>query len=189
MPANQTNRLVLRDFQRTDLSAYQELCSHPEFRRFYPEQDASPEETEQRLSMFIAWADEQPRRHFQLAIIRSSNELIGSCGVRITSEAERQGSFGCELGRAYWGRGYAYEAGHTVIQFGFRTLGLHRIWADTIVENEAAVRLAEKPGMRLEGVLRDNRRFRGRWWSTRALIVGLHLVRFSTVALNLSSSQ
>jgi RimJ/RimL family protein N-acetyltransferase len=167
----QTDRLVLRDFQHADLSAYQELCSDPEFQRFYPELDAAPGETERRLSMFIAWADEQPRRRFQLAITRSSNELIGSCGVRITSEAERQGSFGCELGRPYWGMGYAYEAGRTMMEFGFRKLGLHRIWAETIAENEAAARLAGKLGMHLEGVLRDNRWFRGRWWSTKVLAV------------------
>ena len=169
MLAIRTQRLILRDFQRADLQAYGELRARLHFQRFSPEEDASPEKAEQLLDMFITWANEQPRQHFQLAVTLPSGEIIGSCGVRVASESERQGSFGCELGQAYWGSGYAYEAGRAMIEYGFRKLGLHRIYAETIAENERAVRLAQKLGMREEGVLRENRWFKDRWWSTVVL--------------------
>lgn len=164
-----TERLVLRDFQQADLEAYGELRSHMTFQHFYPEEDAAPEKAEQLLGMFLKWAVEKPRRGFQLAITLPSGEIIGSCGVRVVSASEHQGSFGCELGQAHWGKGYAYEAGRVMIAYGFRELDLHRIYAETIVGNEAAVRLAQKLGMREEGVLHENRWFKNRWWSTKIL--------------------
>jgi RimJ/RimL family protein N-acetyltransferase len=166
-----TTRLALRDFQRSDLAAYAELCRDPRMRRFHSGDEAAPGEAEQLLDLFIGWAREEPRHRFQLAITLPSGELLGSCGVRVTSEVERQASFGCELAPTSWGKGYAEEAGRAVIDYGFRELGLHRIYAETVAENEAAVRLAEKLGMRVEGVLRENRWFRGRWWSTTILAV------------------
>jgi RimJ/RimL family protein N-acetyltransferase len=166
-----TERLVLRDFKQTDLPAYQALYSHPELQRFYSDEEASPEKAEQLLRMFTGWAAEQPRIKFQLAIESSSAGLIGSCGVRITSVDERQGAFGCELGRAHWGKGFALEASRAVINFGFTELGLHRIYAETNSENLSAIALARKLGMRVEGELRENRWFRGRWWNTTFLSI------------------
>lgn len=166
-----TERLVLRDFKQTDLPAYQALCSHSDFQRFYSEEDAAPEKAKQLLNMFIVWATEQPRTKFQLAIEIPSEELIGSCGLRITSVDEKQGTFGCELDRAHWGKGYALEASRAVINFGFTELNLHRIYAETNSENLLAIALAKKLGMRVEGELRENRWFRGRWWSSTILSI------------------
>ena len=166
-----TGRLVLRDFKQTDLPAYQKLCSHSDFQQFYSEEDATPEKVEQLLNMFIGWTTEQPRTKFQLAIELPTEILIGSCGVRVTSVEEKQGTFGCELSRTHWGRGYALEASRAVINFGFTGLGLHRIYAETNSENLAAIALAKKLGMRVEGELKENKRFRGRWWNTTILSI------------------
>ncbi|RJP80152.1 MAG: N-acetyltransferase [Candidatus Zixiibacteriota bacterium] len=166
-----TPRLVLRDFQPADLDDYRRLSAHPDFLRFYPEEQALPESVERLFNKFRGWAEEEPRRRVQLAITLPSGELLGSCGVRTTSEADREGSFGGELAADYRGRGYATEAGRALLEYGFRTLGLHRIYAETLVENRAAVRLAVRLGMQEEGVLRQNRWFRGRWWDTIILAV------------------
>ncbi len=166
-----TERLVLRDFRQTDLPAYQTLCSHSELRRFYPEEDTTPGEAEQLLSMFIGWAAERPRTKFQLAIQLPSATLIGSCGVRITSVEEKQATFGCELSPTHWGKGYALEASRAVVSFGFAELDLHRIYAETNSENLAAIALAKKLGMRVEGELRENRWFRKRWSNTTVLSI------------------
>jgi ribosomal-protein-alanine N-acetyltransferase len=169
MLAIQTDRLLIRDFYLADLAAYTRLHAHPLSQRFCPEEDAYPEKVEDLLRLFLVWSQEQPRLRYQLAIVLPSEEVIGSVGVRITSESERQGSFGCELDPHYWGCGYAYEAARAVIRYGFQELGLHRIYAETIEENAAAISLAKKLGMQREGILRENRWFKGRWWSTMIL--------------------
>ena len=166
-----TERLVLRDFSQTDLPVYQALCSDSDFQRYSSEADMTPEKAHSLLQMFIDWATESPRTKFQLAIEIPAEEMIGSCGVRITSVEEKQGTFGCELNPAHWGRGYAHEASRAVIEFGFTELDLHRIYAETNSENRAAIALAKKMGMRVEGELKENRWFRGQWWNTTILSI------------------
>lgn len=171
MFAVRTDRLLLRDFCPADLSAYARLRARPASWRLSPEEDARPEKAEELLRLFLAWAEEQPRLRYQLAVVLPSEGLIGSVGVRVASVSERQGSFGCELDPRHWGRGYAREAARAVIGYGFRELGLHRVYAETLEENAAAIRLAEGLGMRREGTLRENRWFGGRWWNTAILSV------------------
>ena len=169
--AIQTDRLLLRDFCPADLAAYVELRARPASWQFSPKEDARLERAEQLLDLFLAWSEERPRLCYQLAVVLPPREVIGSVGVRVASVSERQGSFGCELDPRYWGRGYASEAARAMIGYGFRELGLHRVYAETLEENAAAVRLAEGLGMRREGTLRENRWFGGRWRNTTILSV------------------
>ena len=171
MLAIRTDRLLLRDFRPADLPGYAELRARPGSWRFSSEEDARPDKAEELLGLFVAWSEERPRLRYQLAVVLPSVGLIGSVGVRVASASERQGSFGCELDPRHWGRGYAREAAHAAVGYGFRELGLHRVYAETLEENTAAIRLAEGLGMRREGTLRENRRFGGRWWSTTILSV------------------
>jgi RimJ/RimL family protein N-acetyltransferase len=49
--------------------------------------------------------------------------------------------------RAYWNRGYATEAGLTMLNRGFTELALERIVAIVDVLNPASERVMQKPGM------------------------------------------
>jgi ribosomal-protein-alanine N-acetyltransferase len=55
------------------------------------------------------------------------------------------------------------EAVRAVIRFGFRTMNLNRIQGRCEVENIASVRVMEKAGMRLEGVLREHEYSAGKY--------------------------
>ena len=70
---------------------------------------------------------------------------------------------GTRLHPAQWGRGYTTEAARAMIDFGFRELGLHRIWADCDPRNVASWRVLEKLGLRREAHLRQNARIKGEW--------------------------
>jgi RimJ/RimL family protein N-acetyltransferase len=43
-------------------------------------------------------------------------------------------------------------------------LSLHRIWAQSVVENRASTRVLEKIGMHCEGQTREPCWMKGRWW-------------------------
>jgi RimJ/RimL family protein N-acetyltransferase len=163
--------LVLRDFLLSDLPAYRALREHPDFQRLQTERDVSPDRSVELLREFVDWAAESPRLRYQLAIEKPENGLLGSCGVRITAVDHAGASFGCELGREHWGNGYALEASRAVIEFAFSELGVHRVHAETLVENQAALSLAERLGMRVEGRHRESRLIRGQWWDTVTLAV------------------
>jgi len=60
------------------------------------------------------------------------------------------------IAKESWNCGYATEASQAVIDFGFGTLGLHRIQARHLVRNPASGRVMEKLGMQQEGIERDS---------------------------------
>ncbi len=159
-----TKRLLLRDFTADDFDAYYATTTDPEHQRFYAEKETTREFTRHIFDLIRSYADAAERTKYQLAICLPTSELIGTCGVRTEAAEHRNASYGCGIARPYWGHGYAYEASHAIINFGFQELGLHRVYAETISENTNARALAERLGMKLEGIMRDAKFFNGRWW-------------------------
>jgi RimJ/RimL family protein N-acetyltransferase len=160
-----TDRLILREYVVDDWHRIWEYRADERYMRYYPEEESTEQRAREFLEMVMGWAAEEPRRKYQLAITHAEDGvLIGSCGVRITPMGDREAEFGCELDSQEWKKGYAREASRAVIDFGFRELALHRVWARTIAENLAAIRLAEQIGMRLEGLRREDHFFQDRWW-------------------------
>jgi ribosomal-protein-alanine N-acetyltransferase len=160
-----TDRLILRDFQPDDFEAFFLTSQNPEYRQFYSEKETTREFWQIIFEKNLS-PKEEDRLQYQLAICLQTGELIGTCGVRTEDAEHQQASFGCAIARPYWGKGLAFEASQRIIDFGFSNLPIHRIFAETISENTRARLLAERLGMRLEGELRENRFFRGRWWNT-----------------------
>lgn len=161
-----TDRLILRDFRPDDFDAFYETSNDPEYRQFYSEREATEAYWRQLFDRILAGTAALERKSFQLAVCLQTGELVGTVGVRIESPEHQQASFGCAISRAQWGQGLAYEASRHIIDFGFSSLPIHRIYAETNSENRRARALLERLGMRLEGELQQHRFFRGRWWDT-----------------------
>lgn len=153
-PTLYTERLLLRPFIVADAPDVQRLAGaraiadttllipHP-----YPDGAAE------------AWIGTHARGHAEgkLAVFaitsRAEGTLLGAMGLVIAS-AHASAELGYWIGEPYWGRGYATEAGHAVLDFGFTTLGLHRIHAHHMLRNPQSGRVMVKLGMRFEGILR-----------------------------------
>ena len=60
-----------------------------------------------------------------------------------------------------WGKGYGTDAVNALVDFGFGSLRLERIWLNVWTENPRARRAYEKAGFVLEGTLRHDRYERG----------------------------
>jgi ribosomal-protein-alanine N-acetyltransferase len=162
-----TGRLVLREFREDDWPDVLAYQSDPRYLRYYHWTERTREDVVEFVHMFIAQQQEQPRTKFQFAVVLKSDlQLIGNCGIRMESPDAREADIGYELAPPHWGCGYATEAARAIVHFGFTELGLHRIWARCIADNVASARVLEKLGMRLEGRLRENENFKGRWWDT-----------------------
>ena len=98
--------------------------------------------------MFLAQQQERPRIKFQLAVVlKSSQQLIGDCGIRLKAADAHEGDIGYELSPNYWGHGYATEAARAIVEFGFTRLRLHRIWSWCIAENVGSAHVLQKLGM------------------------------------------
>ena len=162
-----TKRLVLREFAEEDWSAVLAYQSNPQYLLYYDWTQRTEQDVREFVQMFITRRQEKPRTKFQLAItLAPGGQLIGNCGIRMKTPTDREADIGYELDPRYWGCGYATEAAHAMLAFGFQELALHRIWAWCIAENVASAHVLEKIGMRQEGHLREHEWMKGRWWDT-----------------------
>lgn len=150
----QTERLILRPHAESDIPALLPLIGarevaattlripHP-----YSESDARD---------LITHASEELRKGtgLRLAMIRKEgNELCGGIGLRIDPD-HHHAEIGFWIGVPFWRKGYATEAALAVVEHGFTTLKLHRIYATHYTSNPRSGHVLRKIGMRHEGMLR-----------------------------------
>ncbi|AMC33324.1 GNAT family N-acetyltransferase [Janthinobacterium sp. B9-8] len=155
-------RLALRDFQSTDLD---EVHAYAEDERVVIHQEWGPNSLEQTRS-FVESCVAEPRhpvrRSFNLAVVLADGSLIGGCLASVDTEG-----YAAEIGYSfhpkYWGKGYASEAVHCLLQFLWLDLGLHRVSASCRPENSASIALLQRAGFRLEGQLREHKFIRGHY--------------------------
>jgi len=149
MPRIETVRLHLRKFAPDDLDDFARLLADPSVMRYLGIEAGRPlsrAESESILNITIdAWAKYGYGRW--AVVLRATGQLIGLCGFRAYGETPELMYL---LAPAYWGQGYAYEAAHASLRYGFETLQSERIVAFTRPENAPSQRVLHKLGMRLE---------------------------------------
>lgn len=80
-------------------------------------------------------------------------EVLGSVGL-LLDPVHAVAQLACWLAVEHWGRGLGLEASRAAVAFGFRELGLRRIWACSYATSTRSARLLESLGMSSEGVQR-----------------------------------
>jgi RimJ/RimL family protein N-acetyltransferase len=145
-----TERLELREYAADDLAALAAYQADPRSREFYGPDATAPERVPRLLETFLAWADEEPRSNWQLAVsLRDApRSLVGSCGLRRGDLPAGTAEFGLELAPDTWGRGYAIEAATALLDHGFRRLGLVSVRGFTVSGNARVTTMARRLGLR-----------------------------------------
>ena len=162
----QTARLLLRPFNRGDVDAVFAYRSRGDVSRYLSDlpmnHDECTEAVRARTSQiaFMAEGDK-----IVLAVERAADGLlIGEVSFIWRSVADGQAEIGYVLDPAYHGQGYATEAGNALLQFGFGTVGLHRIYARCDARNDASWHVMERLGMRREAHFREHVQAKGHWY-------------------------
>jgi len=159
-----TERLLLREFREGDFDDVHAYASLPEVCRFMEWGPNTPELSVAFMDRKWAEQAQWPREAVNLAIEHlADGRVIGSIRLTVSDPANQTGEFGYTLHSGYWRRGYATEASRAVIEAGFRTLGLRRLWADCDPENVGSWGVMEKLGMRREAHHRGNKLIKGEW--------------------------
>ena len=145
-PKLETNRLILRKFERSDSSEVERLAGdkavalmtlnvpHPYLPGMALEWISTHDQ---------GWKD---RSNITYGIMfGDSAQLVGAMGLVLNSREEAE--LGYWIGKDYWGNGYCTEAAEKLLDFGFRKLGLERVIARHLANNPASGRVMEKCGM------------------------------------------
>lgn len=160
-----TQRLALRPHHADDLDDLLAFHSDPEVVRFIPWPVRDREATQAALTAKLDQAVlTEPGQWLVLAVeLRETQTVIGEVLLKWASAEHKQGELGFAFGRAFHGRGYATEAATAMLRLGFEDLGLHRITAVCVDDNQASARLLRRLGFTQEARLVDNVWFKGRW--------------------------
>ncbi len=80
---------------------------------------------------------------------------IGNCGFMGHNWRVRVAELGISIGdKRYWNQGYGTQAMHLLVDHGFATLNLNRIYLRVVSTNARAIRVYEKVGFVHEGCQR-----------------------------------
>jgi ribosomal-protein-alanine N-acetyltransferase len=164
----ETERLILRHIEWSDLDALHALMSDPDVMRYVG--NGSPKTRQQTERLMGFWIGDNGRTwdvhtlqrlpqlrraierdaHFALwaTVEKRTNRLIGRCGLLAWDlEGRKEVEVGYMIGKAHWGQGFATEAARAIRDYGFQRLGFERLIALIQPGNVASQRVAIKNGM------------------------------------------
>ena len=139
----ETPWMIIRDFIPEDAADLHDILGDDEIMEFCePAYDL--EKTKAFLTSFCIG-----RKGAVAAVHKESGRLIGYILFNEVDEGVYE--MGWIFNRGFWRQGYAHESCKAVIDYAFRELNAHRIFAETI-DTKKSVALMRKLGMRLEGI-------------------------------------
>jgi RimJ/RimL family protein N-acetyltransferase len=147
-PTLRTERLVLRGWRPPDRDAYAEMNADPRVMEHFPgtmtraESDAHADRIEEHFAQhgFGLWAVEAPG---EVEFAGFVGLAVPRFDVHFTPAVE----VGWRLAAEWWGRGYATEAAHEAVRFGFTEAGLAEIVSFTAPANEPSRAVMRRIGM------------------------------------------
>lgn len=156
------DRVRLREFRSDDLDDADAILGDDMVTRWLSFDSRTRKEQVEVLTGAIERAKLSPRTEYYLAVTTHTDDrLIGF--VRLGLGGVRAAKLGAAIAAAHWGHGYALDATRTIIDFGFSTLGLHRISGAIGPDNAASIALVTRLGFTQEGRLRDHVFTNGAW--------------------------
>ena len=152
-----TERFELRPLSSNDLAGFFAELSDPEVVRLT---NLEPLTDMDQAAAFLGriTAARAEGRGVRWAIHdRASGQHVGTCGFNsLVWTYGCRGEIGYDVVRGWWGRRVMDEALPAMLAFGFGALGLRRIEALVMPENERSWALLERHGFEREGLLRDH---------------------------------
>jgi len=145
-----TERLLLRPATMDDLDAWHAISRDAE-EAWFGAPNSTLDDARANLQKHMT---HQEKHGFGLWAVqlRASGEVIGAAGLNHLADGPEI-EVGYRFRREHWGNGYATEAAHASIHFGFGELRFERIVAVTLPTNRASRRVMEKCGMTFVGVM------------------------------------
>ena len=112
--------------------------------------------TEHKLLSYINSANSSIADLILAVVDKKSKKHIGNISLQNINWIDRNAEIAFLLGdKDFWGKGVMFEAGMLLINHGFNTLNLHRIYCGTSSENSGMQKLAEKLKMKKEGLRKE----------------------------------
>jgi ribosomal-protein-alanine N-acetyltransferase len=162
----ETFRIKLRNYLKTDFSFVHEYAKDPCFSKFQKWGPNTEEETRLFIEVAISHTLRIPRVKFDFGIIDKSQKcLVGGISLHLSKQRE-EACLGFAVNPRFQNIGYASEAAGLMLEFGFNSLNLNRIFATCDVLNLASKRVLTKIGMKNKKLIKNHVFQKGRYRDT-----------------------
>ena len=162
------NLVGLTAVERSDIEQFRIWRNNPKLRKFFREYRDLNSDMQEKWFQNIVNNDDPV---IMLSIRRlSDNELLGCCGLLYINWIHRHAELSLYIGfdNAYIdNHGYAYESCILLLEYGFKELGLNKVFTEVYEFDVQKDSLLKKFGFHLDGILRKNYFYEGKWWDSK----------------------
>lgn len=152
LPNLETNRLIIRPMQSTDVQDLYEISSNPKVTKFLTyETHGSIEETKSTVDNIFLNRPEKGLYEAYVIVYKENNKMIGCCDYINRNHVI---TIGYQLNEDYWNQGIMSEALDAVIKQAFKLEGIERIFIEHDPNNIGSQKVIEKAGFKKIGLAR-----------------------------------
>ena len=148
MIIGETERLIIREWRKSDYQPFYKMSADPEVMAFYPS-TLTVQECDEWLLKVKKQVDKNGYCFWALEL-KESGEFVGFSGLNIPGYELPFAActeIGWRLAKEHWGKGYATEAAKRCIKYGFSELQLEDIFAFAVKDNDKSIAVMERIGM------------------------------------------
>lgn len=143
--------VTLREFEKTDIPLKVEWINNPKNNQFLHY------ELPARVDKTIKWFQEKDNTKRLDCTIEYKGIPVGVIGLLQIDKVNSKAEYYITVGEtSFKGKGIATKATKAIVEYGFNTLNLHKIYLTVDAENEIAIKLYKKSGFRCEGHFTDD---------------------------------
>ena len=142
-----TDRLILRQWQTSDLTPFAKMNADPQVMRFFPS-TLNSEQSEQLFNQ-LHQAIEQYGIGFWAVELKKTGDFIGFIGISHNDYLPCGPcvEIGWRIASEHWRQGYATEGALASLDYGFNETGLTEIVSLTPTSNMPSMKVMQKIGM------------------------------------------
>ena len=142
----------LRDWKISDAESLAEHANNNNIARWLTNQFPYPYNKKDAETFIDSILDDNPQRVFAIEV---NGEAVGSIGIFPQTDIhEKSAEIGYWLSEKYWGNGIMPKAIKDIVDYGFKTFDITRIYARPFSTNKGSQRVLEKAGFELEARLK-----------------------------------
>lgn len=146
-PVLVTERLVLRPLHEHDIAELRQLADNRRVATMLARMPYPYTIEDARAFVAMSGAEQAEGRSYALTLAESG-AFIGCAGL---DAKEGRLELGYWIGEPFWGRGYASEAAHALVDLAFRTTDIERLDVSCRLTNAASRRVIHKAGFHYSG--------------------------------------
>ncbi len=144
-----TERLLLRNWTPDDVAPYAELVADPDVMRQIG--NGKPRSRTYAEEFVAEQIRHQETRGWMRFVVEAAatGAFAGFCGF---DDKTGRLDFGWRYEKAFWGKGYGFEAAAAALYVAQNAFGLTRITCQSVLNNPGSIRIMQKLGMSEIGI-------------------------------------